>query len=104
MIVTYDDSDGWYDHQSPNVLRSSFDSTTVASVNLPSGTVTGADQMNSQGVCTGPNAKQATDVNGKKINGRCGPGTRIPFILISPYAKVNYVDSTPISQASVIRP
>jgi phospholipase C len=103
VIVTYDDSDGWYDHQSPNVLRSSFDATTTASVNLPSGTVTGADQMNSQGVCTGPNAKQATDVNGKKINGRCGPGTRIPFILISPYAKVNYVDSTPISQASVIR-
>jgi len=89
VIVTYDDSDGWYDHQSPNIINSSFDTT--------------ADQMNSAGTCTGPNAKQGTDVNGKQVNGRCGPGTRIPFLLISPYAKVNYVDSTPISQASVIR-
>ena len=89
VIVTYDDSDGWYDHQAPNIINSSFDPT--------------ADQMNSPGTCTGPNAKQALDVNGKQINGRCGPGTRIPFLLISPYAKVNYVDSTPISQASVIR-
>jgi phospholipase C len=103
VIITYDDSDGWYDHQAPNILNSSFDKTSVLSVNLPSGTVTGADQMNAPGQCTGPNAKQALDVNGKPVNGRCGPGTRIPFILISPYAKANYVDSTPITQSSVIR-
>jgi phospholipase C len=89
VIIAYDDSDGWYDHQAPNILNSSFDTT--------------ADQMNSPGTCTGPNAKQALGVNGKQVNGRCGPGTRTPFILISPYAKVNYVDSTPITQASVIR-
>jgi len=89
VIVTYDDSDGWYDHQAPNIINSSFDAV--------------ADQMNSAGTCTGPNAKQGIGVNGKQVNGRCGPGTRVPFILISPYAKVNYVDSTPITQASVIR-
>jgi phospholipase C len=42
-------------------------------------------------------------VNGAAVNGRCGPGTRIPFLVISPWAKVNYVDHTPISQASVVR-
>jgi phospholipase C len=89
VILTYDDSDGWYDHQAPNVLNSSADPT--------------ADQLNGAGVCTGPNAKPAAGVTSSPVNGRCGPGTRVPFILISPYAKVNYVDSTPITQASVVR-
>jgi phospholipase C len=89
VIVAYDDSDGWYDHQAPNIITSSFDAV--------------ADQMNSPGNCTGPNAKQGLGVNGKPVNGRCGPGTRTPFLVISPYAKVNYVDSTPITQASIIR-
>lgn len=110
VIVTYDDSDGWYDHQSPNVLHSSFDSTTNASVNAPNGTfasgsrtIAGADQLNGAGQCTGPSATPSVGVNGKTVNGRCGPGTRMPFLLISPYSKVNYVDSTPITQASVVR-
>ncbi|MDB5830395.1 MAG: phosphoesterase, partial [Caballeronia sp.] len=30
-------------------------------------------------------------------------GTRIPFVVISPWAKVNYVDHTQITQASVVR-
>ena len=89
VIVAYDDSDGWYDHQAPNILNASSDPT--------------ADQMNAPGSCTGPNAKQGIGVNGKPVNGRCGPGTRTPFIVISPYAKVNYVDSTPITQASIVR-
>jgi phospholipase C len=89
VIVTYDDSDGWYDHQAPNILNGSLDPT--------------ADQVTAPGVCTGPNAKAGIGVKGSTVNGRCGPGTRIPFLLISPYAKVNYVDSTPISQASVVR-
>jgi phospholipase C len=36
-------------------------------------------------------------------NGRCGPGTRTPFILISPWAKTNFVDHTMITQASVVK-
>jgi phospholipase C len=34
---------------------------------------------------------------------RCGPGTRIPFLVISPWAKVNFVDDTLITQASVVK-
>ncbi|MHB8816716.1 MAG: alkaline phosphatase family protein, partial [Steroidobacteraceae bacterium] len=37
------------------------------------------------------------------VNGRCGPGTRLPFLVISPYSKVNYVSHTRISLASVVR-
>jgi len=110
VIVTYDDSDGWYDHMAPTILHSSFDSTTAESINAPNGTfasgsatITGADQVAGNGLCTGPSAAPVAGIGGKMVNGRCGPGSRIPFVLISPYAKVNYVDSTPITQASVIR-
>jgi phospholipase C len=89
VIVLYDDSDGRYDHQPPNILTSSFDRT--------------ADQYTAAGQCTGPNAIQGTGIDGAAVNGRCGPGTRTPFLLISPYAKQNYIDSTPITQSSVIR-
>jgi phospholipase C len=37
------------------------------------------------------------------VNGRCGPGTRVPFLVISPYARPNHIDHTHISQASVVR-
>jgi phospholipase C len=59
------------------------------------------DQLNGNSVCgTGT---QPTGVAGAPVNGRCGPGTRIPFVVISPYAKANYVDHTFIDQASVVR-
>jgi len=89
VLILYDDSDGWYDHQAPNILTSSFDQT--------------ADQLTGAGRCDGPSSRQGLGPNGAPVNGRCGPGTRVPFLVISPYAKSNYVDSTPVTQASVIR-
>ena len=86
VVVAWDDSDGWYDHQYQSPTSASFSS---------------ADQLNGSGICgTGT---QPAGVNGQPVNGRCGPGTRIPFLVISPYAKQNYVDHTLISQASVVR-
>ena len=35
------------------------------------------------------------------VAGRCGPGTRLPFMVISPYAKKNYVSHVLITQASI---
>ena len=35
------------------------------------------------------------------VAGRCGPGTRTPFLVISPYAKKNYVSHVQITQASI---
>jgi len=87
VIVTYDDSDGWYDHAYAKPTTASFDPT--------------ADQVNGPGTCgTG---KQPNGLNGKPVNGRCGPGTRMPFIVVSPFAKQNYVSHERISQASVVR-
>ncbi len=89
VLILYDDSDGWYDHQAPRVLTSSFDPK--------------ADQMSGPGRCEGPGAARGIGLHGKPVNGRCGPGSRTPFLVISPYAKVNYVDHGLITQASVIR-
>jgi phospholipase C len=91
VILTYDDSDGWYDHQYVKPTSASYDPT--------------ADQLNGPGQCGAGVAAQPqhTGVNGKPVNGRCGPGTRIPFLVISPYAKKNFVAHDRISQASVVR-
>jgi phospholipase C len=87
VIVAWDDSDGWYDHAYAVPTSSSFDAI--------------ADQVNGAGTCG--TATAPLGVKGAPVNGRCGPGTRIPFVVISPWAKVNYVDHTQISQASVVR-
>lgn len=91
VIITYDDSDGWYDHQYVAPKTASYDPT--------------ADQVNGPGLCgLGPQKQPAPKgLNSQPVNGRCGPGTRVPFIVVSPYAKTNHVSSTYISQASVVR-
>ena len=43
----------------------------------------------------------ANGVKGLPVAGRCGPGTRTPFLVISPYAKKNYVSHVQITQASI---
>ncbi|MFP3569859.1 phospholipase C [Paraburkholderia sp. SIMBA_030] len=89
IIITYDDSDGWYDHAYATPTTSSFDPT--------------ADQLNGVGTCNAAGATQGVGVTGAAVNGRCGPGTRVPLIVISPYARSNYVDHTLITQASVVK-
>ena len=37
------------------------------------------------------------------VPGRCGYGPRLPLIVISPYAKQNYVDHAIADQSSIIR-
>ena len=87
VIITWDDSDGWYDHAFVKVTSPSFDAE--------------ADQLDGPGKCgTGAALPGA---GGKPVNGRCGPGTRIPFLVISPWAKSNYVGHAQISFASVVR-
>jgi phospholipase C len=89
VIITYDDSDGWYDH--------AFSPTTQ-------GSFSPADFLNGTGNCGIPG--QTPEPNGLKglpVAGRCGPGTRIPFMVISPFAKKNFVAHDFISQASVVR-
>lgn len=89
VIIAYDDSDGWYDHAYVAPTATSFDGV--------------ADQVNGPGQCGSNTTAAPNGVNGKPVNGRCGPGTRVPFIVVSPWAKKNYVDHTLINQASVVR-
>ncbi|WP_345814567.1 alkaline phosphatase family protein [Paraburkholderia sp. PREW-6R] len=101
VIIAYDDSDGWYDHRFKAPTSASFDSTTAQSAGGK--TVAGSDNLSGVGQCTAAGAVQPQGVNGGTVNGRCGPGTRTPFIVVSPWAKANFVDDTPITQASVVR-
>jgi phospholipase C len=89
VILTYDDSDGWYDHSSAPISRGSFSP---------------ADVLNGTGNCGTPGqTPEPTGLSGQPVAGRCGPGTRLPFVVISPYAKKNYVSHVQITQASIPR-
>jgi phospholipase C len=87
IIIDWDDSDGWYDHAFVAPLNPSFNAT--------------ADQLDGPGVCGTGTPLDGLD--GTPVNGRCGPGPRLPFFVISPYAKPNYVSHRLISQVSVVR-
>jgi phospholipase C len=82
IIIAYDDSDGWYDHLS-NFVNGSQTSADAAFCNKAPvlGGVTGA------GI----------------VQGRCGYGPRLPLVVISPWAKKNYIDNTVTDQSSITR-
>jgi len=88
VIVTYDDSDGQYDHVAPTITSPSFSA---------------ADAVNGTGNCGTPGATEPNGLSGQQVAGRCGPGFRIPFMVISPFAKKNVVSHTLITQASVTK-
>jgi phospholipase C len=78
IVITYDDSDGWYDHED------------VVSQGSNNGTDTA--------MCTG--AAGSGDAN---YSGRCGPGPRLPLLVVSPWSRrANSVDHTQLEQASII--
>ena len=75
VVISYDDSDGWYDHVPGPILSQS--NTALDN---------GCGAVNSQ-----------------NIPARCGYGPRQPLLIISPYAKQNYVSHAVSDQSSVIR-
>jgi phospholipase C len=112
VIIAFDDSDGWYDHQASPIVNPSLLTAALANVTSNGLTVAGnADAINGPGVCnTGVQQGSATPatplpgVSGSAgVYGRCGHGPRLPFLVISPFAKVNYIDHTMIDQSSIIR-
>jgi phospholipase C len=95
IILAYDDSDGWYDHQAPPIVNPS---------------AAPADQLNGNGVCTHGAQQRGTapttpllGADGNPAQGRCGYGTRVPLVVISPYSKKNYIDHTLTDQSSVLK-
>ncbi|TGA98445.1 phospholipase [Sporolactobacillus shoreae] len=81
VIIAYDDSDGWYDHVMPPLVNGSNDPT--------------ADALNGPGV--------AGQVKPGAYLDRAGYGPRLPLLVISPYARSNFVDNTLTDQSSVLR-
>jgi phospholipase C len=79
IVITYDDSDGWYDHQAPAIISGSNDA---------------ADD---QAICSRVPVTVGTS------NDRCGFSQRLPLVVISPYTRENYVSSNMTSTASVVK-
>jgi phospholipase C len=83
VIVLYDDSDGWYDHQAGPLLTES--QTTL-------------DNLTASGQCGATTSKVP---DGQPA--RCGVGMRQPLLVISPFSRSNFVDHTVTTQASVVQ-
>ena len=80
IIIAYDDSHGWYDHVMGPIVNQSASAD---------------DNLTGAGTCgTGTSST---------YQGRCGYGPRLPLLVISPFAKVNYVDHTVTDQSSILR-
>jgi phospholipase C len=91
IVINYDDSDGWYDHAYSGVTNPSLS----AADNLTNTTLSGP----TSGQC-GPSPQTSAPLGGEQ--GRCGFGPRLPMLVVSPYAKRNYVDHDLSNQASTI--
>jgi phospholipase C len=78
IVITYDDSDGWYDSVAPTIVNGSHDATQDAAI------------------CT------SVAVTVGSTNDRCGYSQRLPFVVISPYTRENYVSSNETNTASVV--
>jgi phospholipase C len=88
IIITYDDSDGWYDHVS----------------NVVNGSETARDGFSGPGKCgDGTTALPGVNASTLHAQGRCGYGPRLPLLVISPWAKANYVSHTVTDQSSILR-
>ena len=87
VVITYDDSDGWYDHVVGPVLTESQSPI---------------DALSGTGLCGSNPASVPKNSSGVAEEGRCGVGPRLPFLVVSPYAKQNFVSNSLIDQSSVV--
>ncbi len=82
IVLAYDDSDGWYDHVYAPLKNGS------------------TDAANNDTACLA--AASTVGVAGG-YQDRCGPGPRLPLLVISPFSKVDYIDHTQTEQTSITR-
>jgi len=81
IVIAYDDSDGWYDHLFSPIVSQSNDPAN--------------DAVFGSGLCGTPAPGAYLD--------RCGFGPRLPLLVISPFAKTNFVDHQVTDQSSILR-
>ena len=80
VIVAYEESDGWYDHVMPPIVSQSNGIYDIL--------------LGPVGLC----GHAPTGV----VEDRCGYGPRVPVLVISPYAKTNFVDHSLTDQSSIL--
>ena len=78
IVVTYDDSDGWYDHQRPVIVNGSHTSLDAS-------------------ICT------AAPMILGPYPARCGFSQRLPLLVISPWTRQNFVSNRLTNTSSVTR-
>jgi phospholipase C len=78
IVITYDDSDGWYDHQAPKIVNGSSTAQDAA-------------------ICT------AAKVRLGDTPDRCGYSQRLPMLVISPWTRANHVSHNLTDTASVTK-
>jgi phospholipase C len=78
IVITYDDSDGWYDHQVMPVVNGS---STSADTPFCSSVPTTLDNWTT----------------------RCGYGQRLPMLAVSPWTRRNYVSGNLTDTTSIVR-
>jgi phospholipase C len=91
VVIAYDDSDGWYDHQIGPILNQSHST---------------ADALTGPGLCgnsADTTALPGVDSTNAHALGRCGLGPRQPLLVVSPWARKNFVDHSVTDQSSVLR-
>jgi phospholipase C len=76
IVVTWDDSDGWYDHQPPVIVNGSNTSADTA-------------------ICT------SAPMTLGSFPDRCGYSQRLPLLVISPWTRQNHVSDKLTDTASV---
>lgn len=80
VMIIWDDSGGWYDHVMPSIINQSH---------------TPADALLGPGDAGNPPPGA--------YQGRLAYGMRVPLLILSPFAKANYVDHSMIDQTSILR-
>jgi phospholipase C len=78
IVITYDDSDGWYDHQRPVIVNGSSTSLDAS-------------------ICTSAPVVLGTTPD------RCGFSQRLPMVVISPWTRQNYVSHQLTNTVSTLR-
>jgi phospholipase C len=89
IILTWDDSGGWYDHVMPPIVSPSDDLKY--------------DALYGVNLCNPNPPAGYSNPPGYSQKDKCGYGPRIPLLIISPYAKTNFVDHAATDFTSVLK-
>jgi phospholipase C len=98
VVINYDDSDGWYDHVFAPIVNQSHSPAD----NLTN-TVFDVAHDGTSGLCiSGERHDPPAPGPLAGEQGRCGFGSRLPMLVISPWSRTNFIDHNVSDQSSII--